>query len=62
MISEPCKQLKGDEGWLVIRRAAKAIQDALRQKMGEFKHQADIAFVSSYTADPLADYVQVFSA
>ncbi|MGA2677719.1 MAG: HAD-IIIC family phosphatase [Sedimentisphaerales bacterium] len=56
------KKLKGDEGWLVIRRAAKTIQDALRQKMREFKHQADIAFVSSYTADPLADYVQVFSA
>ncbi len=59
---ESFKKLKGDEGWLVIRRAAKAIQDALRQKMGTFKHQADVAFVSSYTADPLADYVQVFSA
>jgi FkbH-like protein len=62
MISEPCKQLKGDEGWLVIRRAAKAVQDALRQKMGTFKHKAEVAFVSSYTADPLADYVQVLSA
>jgi len=59
---ESFKKLKGDEGWLVIRRAAKAIQDALRQKTGKFKHQADIAFVSSYTTDPLADYVQVFSA
>lgn len=59
---ESFKKLKGDEGWLVIRRAAKAIQDALRQKMATFRHKADIAFVSSYTADPLADYVQVFSA
>jgi FkbH-like protein len=56
------KKLKGDEGWLVIRRASKAIQDALRQKTLTLKHRADIAFVSSYTVDPLADYVQVFSA
>jgi FkbH-like protein len=62
MISESWKKLIGDEGWLVIRRAAKDIQDALRQKTLVLKHQADIAFVSSYTVDPLADYVQVFSA
>jgi FkbH-like protein len=62
MISEPWKQLNGDEGWLVIRRHAKIIQDALRQKTLALEHRADIAFVSSYTVDPLADYVQVFSA
>ena len=59
---ESFKKLKGDEGWLVIRRAAKAIQDVLRQKIATFEHKADIAFVSSYTVDPLADYVQVFAA
>jgi FkbH-like protein len=59
---ESFKKLKGDEGWLVMRRAAKSIQDALRQKMMTLKHKADVAFVSSYTADPLADYVQVFAA
>lgn len=59
---ESFKKLDGGEGWLVIRRAAKAIQDALRQKTLVLKHRADVAFVSSYTVDPLADYVQVFSA
>ncbi len=59
---ESFKKLKGDEGWLVIRRAAKAIQEALRQKTAAFVHKADIAFISSYTTDPLADYVQVFAA
>ncbi|MBE3144291.1 MAG: HAD family hydrolase, partial [Planctomycetes bacterium] len=62
MISESWKKLNGDEGWLVIRRHAGAVSDALRQKTLVLKHQADIAFVSSYTVDPLADYVQVFSA
>jgi FkbH-like protein len=59
---ESFKKLKGDEGWLVIRRHAGVVSDALRQKTLVLKHQADIAFVSSYTVDPLADYVQVFSA
>ena len=62
MISESWKQLNGDEGWLVIRRHAKTIQDALQQKTLALERRADIAFVSSYTVDPLADYVQVFSA
>jgi len=62
MISESWKKLVGDEGWLVIRRHARVISEALRQKTLVLKHQADIAFVSSYTVDPLADYVQVFSA
>ena len=62
MIREPWKQLKGDEGWLVIRRHARAISDALRQRTLVLKHQASIAFVSSYTVEPLADYVQVLSA
>jgi FkbH-like protein len=61
-MSESWKKLKGDEGWLVIRRAAKFIRDTVNHNAPALKHQLNIAFISSYTVAPLADYVQVFSA
>jgi FkbH-like protein len=49
-------------GWLACRRTAEQIRQAILNNAAEYNHKLKIAFLSSYTIDPLIDFLTVKAA
>ncbi len=60
-LSAIAKTLKSN-GWLAFRRIAEQISQAVLNKTAKNSHKLKVAFVSSYTVDPLIDYLVVKAA